>query len=68
MGKIKELYEARVNQPTREEIEARAYELYQKDGDEFSPLEYWLKAEVELKEERFTGTPTAPRKKAAPGF
>jgi hypothetical protein len=55
MGKIRELYKARGNRPTREEIAQRAYELYQKDGEEFSPTEYWLKAEAELKNERAEG-------------
>ena len=52
MGKIRDLYEARENHPTHEEIAQRAYELYQRDGEEFSPTEYWLKAETELKSER----------------
>ena len=68
MGNIRDLREARENQPTHEEIAERAYELYQKDGEEFSPMEYWLKAEVELKKERSKGTPASPKKKATPGF
>jgi Protein of unknown function (DUF2934) len=68
MAKIRELYEARENRPTHDEIEERAYELYQKDGEEFSATEYWHKAEAELKKERSKGTPASPKKKAAPGF
>jgi hypothetical protein len=65
MANIRDLYEARENQPTHDEIEERAYELYQKDGEEFSATEYWHKAESELKKER---SPASPKKKAAPGF
>jgi hypothetical protein len=65
MANIRELYEAREKQPTQDEIEARAYELYQKDGEEFSAAEYWHKAEAELKKERSSAS---PRKKAVPGF
>ena len=68
MANIKDLYVARENQPTHEEIKERAYQLYQKDGEEFSPTEYWLKAEAELQRERSNGTPASPKKKAAPGF
>ena len=68
MANIRDLYEARENQPTHEEIAERAYELYQKDGEEFSPTEYWLKAESELKRERSKGAAASPKKKAAPGF
>lgn len=68
MAKIRELYDARENQHTHQEIAERAYELYQKDGGEFSPTEYWLRAEVELKEERSKSTPASPKKKAALGF
>jgi len=54
MANIRDLYEARENQPTHEEISQRAYELYQNDGEEFSATEYWHKAEAELKKERVT--------------
>jgi Protein of unknown function (DUF2934) len=52
MAKLKDLYEARKDVPTHDEIAKRAYELYRKNGEEFSPIEYWLKAEEELRRER----------------
>jgi hypothetical protein len=39
--------------PTHEQIAARAYEIYERDGfQEGRELEYWLRAEIEL------GSPT----------
>jgi hypothetical protein len=37
------------NEPTDEEIQKRAYELYLDKRDEFSSREYWLAAEEELR-------------------
>jgi hypothetical protein len=37
---------------THEEIQKRAYELYLKSREEFSPQEYWLFAEQGLRQEQ----------------
>ena len=37
------------DEATHEEIQKRAYELYLDKGEEFSPTEYWLAAEEELR-------------------
>ena len=51
MATIGDLHQARQNRPTHDQIEKRAYELYLKEGEEYSPTEYWLRAEEELLQE-----------------
>jgi Protein of unknown function (DUF2934) len=57
--------EIRNGSPTREQIEARAYELYLQRGEGGHELEDWLKAEEELKQrstpQRTLSTPARSR-------
>jgi hypothetical protein len=46
--------------PTHDEIQNRAYHLYLKNGEEFSPMEYWLIANEELKKDQLTVDVTPP--------
>ncbi|HVB55765.1 MAG TPA: hypothetical protein VNE63_04935 [Candidatus Acidoferrales bacterium] len=62
MGITRDLHEARENLPTHEEIAKRAYELYLKDREKFSPTEYWLKAKEELRQEHAKRREPVPSK------
>jgi hypothetical protein len=48
---------------THDEIEKRAYALYQQGGEDFSATEYWLLAEEELK--KATAETNLPKEKTA---
>lgn len=43
--------------PSYNEIQKRAYELFLKHGEGFSPREYWLWAEKELRDAKAVPTP-----------
>lgn len=52
--------------PTHDEIEKRAYDLYQQGSEEFSATEYWFMAEDELKKATTDNKP--PTEKAVAGW
>ena len=65
MAQTRELEDLRKDESTHEQIEQRAYEIYQThNGEEGHALEDWLSAEDEVKQAR-TKDDTAPLKNKA---
>jgi hypothetical protein len=60
MADTKDLRGIKEGLPTHEQIEKRAYEIYQKKGGDGHAEEHWLTAEQELRREQAKGHDPMP--------